>query len=84
MKAVPRKQGSMGISPVFVAIPSLIADVIKPNNQRSCETELLERTPLFIQVANARVAVGRKHVDDGQRSTVSHRCRAAALTRSLG
>lgn len=66
VKAVPCEEGSLSISPEFVAIASLIADIVKPNDQSSCETKVFERTPLFVEGANVRIAVGGKHVDDSQ------------------
>lgn len=58
VKDVPREEGSLSIHPVSIAIPSEIADIVKPNDQSSCETNLLERTPLFVEGANVRTAVG--------------------------
>lgn len=57
LSAVPCKKSGQSVGTVFIAVPALIADIVKPDNQGGGVVELLDRAQLAIERAELRVAV---------------------------
>lgn len=63
LSAVPYKESGLSVSTVLIAVPALIADIVKPDNQSGGVVELLDRAQLIVERADLRIAACRKHLN---------------------
>lgn len=56
LSAVPCKESGLSVSTMLIAVPALIADIVKPDNQRGGVVELLDRAQLIVERADLRIA----------------------------
>lgn len=56
LSAVPSKESGMSVSTVLIAVPALIPDIVKPDNQSGGVVELLDRAHLIVDRTDLRIA----------------------------
>jgi len=55
LSAVPSQESGMSVSTVLIAVPALIPDIVKPDNQSGGVVELLDRAQLIVERADLRI-----------------------------
>lgn len=60
--AIPGHERSLSVRSMLVAIPSLITDIVKADDESGGVVELLHRTQLFVENADVCVPAGREHL----------------------